>query len=74
MKISLDAAMRARDVSQPTTADEAAAEKLAETTVRAQPAGRGRPPEAQGSGTDGTWPRRVSRARLPRPPRDGAPG
>ncbi|HXW88025.1 MAG TPA: hypothetical protein VEJ42_07180 [Streptosporangiaceae bacterium] len=79
MKISLDAAMRARDVSQPTAGDEAAADKLAEPTARAQPAGRGRPPEVPGGG-GGTWPRRVSRTRPtrpappPRPPRDDPPG
>ncbi len=40
MKISLDAAMRARDVSQPTAADEAAAASLGVAADGTQPPDR----------------------------------
>jgi hypothetical protein len=42
MKISVDAAMRARDVSQPTAADEVAAASLTAPGDKAQPPGQGR--------------------------------
>ncbi|MGH3302416.1 MAG: hypothetical protein ACRDOK_12175 [Streptosporangiaceae bacterium] len=52
MKISLDAAMRARDVSEPSAAHEEAAAGLAEAQDRAQSPGRApkRPRSAPGDG------------------------
>jgi hypothetical protein len=50
MKISLDAAMRARDVSQPTAVDEAAAASVAEAQDRTQPPDAVRA-DAAGQGT-----------------------
>jgi hypothetical protein len=47
MKISLDSAMRARDVSQPQAADEAAAER-AETALAASKPGPGTGPAPSG--------------------------
>jgi len=47
MKISLDSAMRARDVSQPRAADEAAAERT-EAAVAASNAGSGARPVPSG--------------------------
>jgi hypothetical protein len=67
MKISLDAAMRARDVSRPTTADEADAERIpSELTTRpGQPAKSAEDRDARPDKPRG----------LPRPARpDGSPG
>jgi hypothetical protein len=53
MKVSLTAAMRARDVSKPTAADEKAAAALAEVQDRTEPPGRARADNAGQSAEQG---------------------
>jgi hypothetical protein len=52
MKISLDSAMRARDVSQPRAADEAAAERTEAAVAASNPGSGNRPaPSGQAAAT-----------------------
>jgi hypothetical protein len=76
LKVTLDAALRARDVSRPTPADEETAERALpeQLAMRRRPGGA---PDAQGAAADSRPPRPGGRVPQPdpgRPPKPGPPG